>query len=201
MRIVSAGDFHVKHFLNNLSESLSSIGCELTVFDLGGLDFGIPYHVENVKSTCMHKPQMIMKALDLFNDKWIVYLDADTMMLSPINEIQEGDYDVGVTLRRPDEKISRDWGRINAGVIFFNNNANTRKFVVDWDKKTQQLGDDQAALNEIFESKNKQVRFKTFPTDVYNFYYFNETFNLAKILHFKGGFPREFYNNRKKKIL
>ena len=79
--------------------------------------------------------------------------------------------------------------------MFFNKTPAAIKFVELWKQETELLGNDQLALNRLLESHfplkiNKtytlgDVKIRTFPTVLYNNYYFPNPSKDAKILHFK----------------
>ena len=45
------------------------------------------------------KYEMLKKAMEAFNHKWYVWMDADSFMVNPIDELFTDDYDVGVPLK------------------------------------------------------------------------------------------------------
>jgi hypothetical protein len=195
MMIVTAADWRFKSSAENLRHSAKEFGYQFQAYDLGELGFGIPHIVTNDQfikngfynyalprmgwtSKALHKPAIVARALKEFND-FVVYLDADTFLCDKIDEVI-GDYSVGVTVRRQEEPCSII-GRINAGVIFFN--ANAIDLVSEWAELTEELKNDQQALNKLHQKHPH--RFREFPTDLYNWYYFAEPRGNAKILHFK----------------
>lgn len=157
-----------------------------------------------------HKPAVIADCLAKAHG-WVVYLDADCLIRQRIDEIT-GDYDLGVTVRRPGElqRASRDhrafMGQINAGVLMFNATPATRAFVAKWAAETgRRAACDQQVLNEMLNPTFEpwtpgearvidDLRVRAFPTDVYNYYYFDEPAPAtAKILHFKGPTREQAY--------
>lgn len=195
MIVLIAADWRFKTSADYLKESAERFGYKVQAYDLGNLGFGKPYDTCNDnfvhygyycmanesigwKSKGWHKPNIILDCLKTAKET-VVYMDADTVLLSPIDEIT-GSYDIGVTVRRTNEGQARI-GRINAGVIFFNHGA--IDLVEAWANLTVRYSNDQKALNELHQLH--EYRFKTFPTDIYNYYYFSEGLGEAKILHFK----------------
>jgi len=181
-------------------QGLDALDYQWTAFDLGGLGFGKPHLIQDETfksrgfyktsykrriSRAMHKPQIIT---EFINSKWynhpnelIVYLDADTFIRQRIDEVI-GDYDIGVTTRRQEER--KLFGKINAGVIFIRITEPTRMFLQRWTAETQQLGNDQEALASLLN--NPQCSIREFPTEIYNWYYFPASPPAeAKILHFR----------------
>ena len=203
------------------------------VFDLGSLGIGEPYVVNDVsfsekgyyerevhegyKSKSLFKPDIVRKCMTKYNDL-IVYLDGDAQLFGNIDEVNTEDYDVGVTLRDPVE-LQGEWYNdhidivryINAGVIFFRPTIAAKKFVDSWGKITEELGNDQMALNrmactdkypEAFSVSNiSGVRMKYFPCKQYNFYYFREGLvRNIKIMHFKADVRHFFPFDWKKRL-
>ena len=195
------------------------------VYDLGSLGIGCPFHVEDesfaskgyyekeakegYKSKSLFKPEMVKKCIEEHNEL-TVYLDGDAKLCENIDEIQDGNFDIGVTLRDPSE-IESEWHQehfdivkyVNAGVIFFKPTKATKTFIDIWEKTTDELGNDQMALNKLtcpdfYPEINSiltlnGVRVKYFPCKKYNFYYFDEGLpSDIKIMHFKGP-VRRFY--------
>jgi len=200
-------------------------GYKVDVYDLGNLGIGELYRVEDesfvakgyyenevksgYKSKSLFKPEIVKLSMTK-HDELIVYLDGDAQLCGCIDEVDTDDYDIGVTLRDAKE-LDNDWHRdhmdivkyVNAGVIFFRPTQKTRDFVVSWANLTEQLGNDQMALNKLTCPDDypaawsvqvlNGVRVKYFPGKIYNFYYFMEAMALgAKIFHFKGS-VRHFY--------
>lgn len=224
--------FSFKSVIEKTVANAMKFGYEPVVYDLGELGIGEPFSIvdENFKnkghygevkkgyhSRSLFKPEMIYHCLEEYRDL-TVYLDGDALLHAPIDEIAEGDYDVGVTLRIPLEMQSEWYEKyadiakyINAGVIFFNPNPATFEFVRKWRDATVELGNDQKALNKlacpdyypkIGEIKTFDgVRIKYFSGKKYNNYYFdNGLIREAKIFHFKGG-VRQYYPFTLKKQL
>ena len=101
--------------------------------------------------------------------EFTAYLDADAVLINKIDEVP-GDYDIGVTIRRPGEQCTNPdympfFGRINAGVIFFNCTPASIKFCNNWESKTQELQNDQRALNVLIGKKKDLVPGEVFEVD------------------------------------
>ena len=213
--IVTAGNKPFKRVLSFSKKQADSLGYKMVIFDLGGLGFGIPsevvddsFHSKGYyqiisgtwKTKAIHKPDIIKKSLS--SNDWVAYLDGDAVPFKNFDEII-GDYDIGVTVRRPEEleletiaSHREVMGWVNAGVIFFNNNHKTRIFIEKWYFLTNHLKNDQLALNRLINPDNKPlkwgeswdvngVRVKSFSTNKYNFYYFDENASAAKIVHYR----------------
>jgi hypothetical protein len=218
MKIVTSSDYKFRLMVNANSRNCLSLGYKLTVFDLGGLGLGERYMVNSDlviyghyhclangwKSKAMHKPGLVRTALDGLT----IYLDADTLVVGSLDV--QGDYDIGVTVRRPqcDEDTCAEHaevrGMINAGVLFFNDTLASRKFIDEWANMTLLLGNDQWALNSMINPSNRVLlpgenllvgvtKIHTFNGELYNWYYFPEKPSPdTKILHFKTG-KRNFF--------
>jgi len=114
------------------------------------------------------------------------------------------DYDVGVTMRRKEERGATQWpthyGFLNAGVLFFNHTPAAFRFIDLWEDeiKNTRSQSDQEALNLVIlqatdlTEYNKVfnwngIRIKIFRCDDYNFFYWpQEPMPETKIVHCKG---------------
>jgi len=206
-------------------QKANECGYTPVVYDLGALGMGEPFHVGDesfakkgyyekevitgYRSKSLFKPEMVKKCINENNEP-TVYLDGDAKLCENIDEILSDDYDVGVTLRDPFE-LESEWHQehidivkyVNAGVIFFNPTPATKTFLDTWEKLTDELGNDQMALNKLtcpdfypdIDSilTLNGVRVKYFPGKKYNFYYFDEGLEPGiKIMHFKGPVRRYY---------
>lgn len=207
--IITASDKEFERFVRGLCDSALKHGHEIKVFDLGDLGFGKKFAFDSsglkdgltidgltYLPKCQFKPSLIKHALT----EDIIWLDSDTWIQKPIKV--EGDYDVAVTLRRPEERnidqFSHVSGYLNAGVIFFKNTPQAHKFVDMWIDELSQTttGSDQEALNRVVMKATDltqygdfnldDIKIKVLPTDIYNNHYFKENQSEAQILHFKG---------------
>ncbi|WP_224957136.1 putative nucleotide-diphospho-sugar transferase [Geomonas subterranea] len=200
-------------------------GYTAEVYDLGELGMGEPFSVTDetfaakgyygkevvggYKSKSLFKPGLVRLSMAKHDDL-VVYLDGDAQLRAGLDEIDTDDYDVGVTLRDAGE-LESEWHKkhmeivrfVNAGVIFFRPTRQAEDFVARWSCLTDELGNDQMALNRLCCPDRYPapwsvhvldgVRVKYFPGRIYNFYYFPEMFSGgAKVLHFKGS-VRHFY--------
>ncbi len=201
MILVTAANKKFAPFVKKSIDQAEKLGYTYRIYDLGDLGFGIPFPIQDShfkthgyystihktwKTKALHKPDIIMDALSL--GEFVVYLDADAVVIDEIDEVI-GNYDVGVTIRRSGELENEPlpahktiMGQINAGVIFFNPTENTKKFVKEWKILTEKVKNDQLALNQINKSN---IKLQKFPAEIYNFYYFPENPDKAKILHYK----------------
>jgi hypothetical protein len=148
-------------------------------------------------------------------DKWLVYLDGDAFLANSLDEsVTTNDYDVGVTLR-PEQEIQAAAARgdthiLNAGVIFFNTNAEViDNFVNRWVELIEEIDGElreQTALTELIRSSgedifydyyrtgalnlgNHRITCKIFPCERYNYYNVEEGIDREnnRILHLKSG--------------
>lgn len=148
------------------------------------------------------KPSIIRQAMLEFRNH-IVWLDADAWVIRDISCMERMDYDVAVTMRRPDERGRSDWpdvyGYLNAGVIFFAPTIAACLFIKRWENEVKETpsNSDQHALNNLVRQVTdlteydkvflfEGVRVLVLSTDEYNWYYFPaEPTPDTKILHCK----------------
>lgn len=225
--------FSFRGVINETIKKAKEYGYKIDVYDLGSLGIGKKFHIKDetfvtkgyykeepkkgYKSKSLFKPKMMMLCMEKYNDL-MVYLDGDAQLCGNIDAIEGDDYDIGVTLRGPSE-LESEWHKehidivkyVNAGVIFCNHTPATKKFLDIWQKRTEEAGNDQMALNqltcpdyypEVYSVLTIDgVRIKYFPGELYNYYYFNQGLvpNI-KIMHFKAD-VRHFYPFNWKKRL
>ena len=148
------------------------------------------------------KPQIIRQAL-LSEKRFLAYMDADAFAIRRFDEVNTPDYDIGVTMRRPEERGKTSnplfYSFLNAGVMFFNYTRAALDFLDMWQAevgRTKNNSDQQALnvlvlhatdlteYNRVFRIGN--IRIKIFKTDDYNFYYFpQDPLPTTKIVHCK----------------
>ncbi len=226
-------NFSFKGVIEKTIKKAKQFGYTPVVYDLHSLGMGEKFTVKDksfvtkgyyekevrkgYKSKSLFKPEMVKMCLDNYND-FTVYLDGDAQLCASIDEIVGDDYDIGVTLRDSHE-FERKWYKehidivryLNAGVIFFNNTPSARRFIDNWQKATEKVGNDQMALNQLAcTTKYPEaysihvidgIRIKYFPGNQYNYYYFEKGLvNNIKIMHFKAP-VRHFYPFNWKKRL
>lgn len=212
-------EFTFGSVINRTVKKAEELGYKAEVYDLGTLGFGRPFNVgdesfsklgyyekevvKGYKSKSLFKPKMVMSCIEEHKDI-TVYLDGDALLCESLAGIETDDYDVGVTLRHPVE-LEGDWYEehieiakyVNAGVIIFRPTPATDKFLAEWDVLTDDIGNDQMALNKLTcpgdypevgsVSVVNGVRVKYFSGAEYNYYYFKELKSTGvKIMHFKG---------------
>jgi len=226
-------NFSFRRVIEETVKKAEENGYKPVVYDLGTLGIGEKYQIndeffaekgyyevkpmEGYRSRSLFKPEVVKYCLSKHRD-FTVYLDGDAQLLDNIDEILTGDYDVGVTLRKPSE-LNEGWHQmhyemyryVNAGVIFFNPSAATERFVGAWEQRTHEVGNDQKALNQLTCPEEYPQPFsvhiidgvmvKYFPCEQYNYYYFEEGwFPNIKIMHFKGLYRNFFPFDWKKRL-
>jgi len=196
-RIVTAGDKGFGQYVRQAKYKAELVGYPVTVFDLGGLGYGQPLEADpgDLKKDsfipCCFKPRAIRQALSGSTETHLVWLDADAFMQGPIDEVFTDDYDIGVTRRDEAEiKLYRNnpkVGTINSGVIFFRRTAKLPDFLDEWEVRARHFNLEQRGLNEMVAESWGDLRYKYFPSRLYNNYYFDgRDVERPKILHYKG---------------
>ena len=211
--------FRFSAVIKKTVEKAKEYGYIPDVYDLGSLGMGKPFQVKDkqfiekvhyereaikgYKSKSLFKPDLVRNCINE-HEQLTVYLDGDALLCDKIDEIATDDYDIGVTLRDKDE-LKEEWYEelhdivkfVNAGVIFFNHTAATMRFIDTWHDLTEEVGNDQMALNQLtctddypkeysVETING-IRVKYFPCRKYNNYYMDQGLDSGiKIMHFKG---------------
>jgi len=197
MKIVVAGDKNFKPYVDKAVEYNNKLGYETLVYDLGELGYGKSFigrvgTENNAKIPC--KPHIIEDALLNANkNDLIVWLDADALIIQNIDEIQNDQYDIGVTVRQPKQKEHPL--PINAGIVFARKTDNALEFIKQWKQLADQDISDQPPLNKLASVNTtnigetvvrNNVAIKVYPCAVYNNFYFNKKkAPHAKILHYK----------------
>lgn len=225
--------FRFSSVIKKTVKKAEEFGYTAEVYDLGKLGMGKPFRVadqhfiekghydrelvKGYKTKSLFKPAMVKACLEEHRDL-TVYIDGDAELCDRIDEIDSGDYDIGVTLRDTLE-LDSEWHKehfdivkyVNAGVIFFNATPATTKFLDEWERLTDDVGNDQMALNRLtcpdhypeigsIEIING-VRVKYFSCLQYNFYYFKEKYSSGvKIMHYKGDVRQLYPFDRKTRL-
>lgn len=146
------------------------------------------------------RPNFLRNMLNEYPENNLIWIDLDCEMVQPVDNVLSG-CDVAVTIRR---KEDRQYGQrkffesfVNTGVMFFRNNENARKFLSLWEDNFTKEECDQDGVNKLLLNYSKLedycevididgIRIKTLPAEVYNFFYFGDNQEKAKILHYKG---------------
>jgi hypothetical protein len=212
-------NFRFGRVIATTARNAARFGYGIDIYDLGTLGMGTPYRVEDqhfvkmghyereavsgYKSKSLFKPALMKECLTK-NKQLTAYLDGDAELRHPIDGVISDDYDIGVTLRDRSE-LETEWYQdhkdivkfLNAGVIFFNHTDATFDFMNRWEELTDEVGNDQMALNQLACPDEypepcsvhviEGVKFKYFPCVKYNYYYFFDILPWrASIMHFKG---------------
>lgn len=200
MIILTAANKNFEHHLLRMLESVKKFNYNIHVYDLGGLGYGEPYSAPVSNKAYQKnpiKPQYILEKLkSLSLNELLVWMDADTELLDRIDELEDVDFDLGVTLRHSKPKREKD-GRYNSGVLFFRNNSRTINFMEQWADLSKDLNGDQWSLNTLIKKIDRKNLFiREFSGEVYNNFYFDRDQSMAKILHYKSGLGRKILKNK-----
>jgi hypothetical protein len=187
--------------LENLKLSALKLAYDLQVYSLPSDPIEDYKNKGLYRISCFFKPHIILNALDTIHDN-VLWIDCDCLLKERVDELLDGS-DITFTLRR---KTTRDIydGYINAGVMAFRNNNNSRTFIDRWIKELSNGRADQDAINRLLLKRSNLseyseivdidgIQIKIVSCDTYNFFYFPEQ-NSAKIYHIKGHLREEFYN-------
>lgn len=195
--IVTASDIKLINFVKPCLESIKSQGYDPLFYNLGGLDFGIPFEAKTSEKPLQKfpkKPFIIKDALSRIpKNSWLAWLDIDCIMKSSIDDALNDQYDVGVTFRKD---------HLNSGVTFWNNNKRTVSFLEKWCEASLKENGDQKGLNMLCKINSKDsintkviidnTIIKVFDSEIYNNFFFKKNQNNAKILHYKSKFRDMF---------
>jgi hypothetical protein len=113
---------------------------------------GYEYNIEIINGivggTTHDKPALIANYL---TKKWSVWMDADSMMLRPIDEVFEVDFDVAIPVRSEAPRNKKRYGAyLCAGLVIAHNTEPTRQFLAEWDSKQYHVSD-QRNLNVLLD--------------------------------------------------
>lgn len=205
MLIVQAGtrDKEYQEMMDECRRRCESVGQDYIRYDLEpGKD------LQGDLPPCTFKPEVIFKALfSAPEGTWVCWLDADAFPTRQLFAAVDGNEDVVVTLRRPQE-ITDDpvTGKLQAGVVMARNSIGGFRFVHQWGLITKGLGNDQHGLNVLMESgftapdwkrmHGRRIVLPNFTTvavvdaEKWNYYRIPEGVpnNTPYVLHFKHGF-------------
>lgn len=194
--VITASDKNFKNFAKKCIESVTILGYNCAVYDLGELGHGRPFDgriSSNTGAKIPCKPFIMKEAMkNISANDILVWLDADVIMWDRIDEISKIDFDVGVTVRRP--KSQENDMPINAGVVFIRKSTIANNFVNQWATKCENAYSDQVELNRICSVTSRDIgktikrnntKIHAFPCDIYNNFYFKKPQLHAKIIHYK----------------
>ena len=111
-------------------------GYQLTIEDIT--------EITSTKTT-HQKPALIAKHL---TEEWSVWMDADAMMLRPIDELFEVDFDVAIPTQQVKPRSDRHGFYLNASFIAARNTEPAKQFLADW-SANQHRPCDQQNLNTL----------------------------------------------------
>lgn len=195
--ILVASDINLIKFVNPCIQSIQDCGYNPIIYDLGGLNFGIPFEATTSSQSLQKfpkKPLVIKDALiNLPKDSWLAWIDIDCIMKSSIDDAISSNYEVGLTFRK---------NHINSGVNFWKHTAQTLKFLDVWANESLKVGGDQNGLNHICKITTDNsienifniegTKVKVFDAIIYNNFFFKKNQDRAKILHYKSKFRDQF---------
>ena len=189
-KIVTASDSNLSEFVQPCINSIKNCGYDPIVYNLGGLDFGIPF--ESITSFRSHskfpkKPFVIRDALlNLSNNSWLAWIDIDCIMQYSIDDAISEEYDAALTFRK---------NHINSGVSFWKNNKEVLGFLDRWCSHSVRINGDQNALNNLlnittlnnldFTTYRYGLKFKLLDSRIYNNFFFKKDQSKARIIHYK----------------
>jgi hypothetical protein len=110
---------------------------------------GYEYNIESTNSaggTTHDKPILVAKYL---TEEWSVWMDADSMLLRPMDEVFEIDFDIALVVRpKAPRNMKRYGGYVYAGFVIAHNTEPAKQFLTDW-TATQHFTSDQRNLNAL----------------------------------------------------
>jgi hypothetical protein len=136
----------------------------------------------------------------------LALLDADTMIVNPLDAVWDGAFDLAYTVRPPASPYP-----INAGVVFVRVGPGTRAFVTRWRDENRRMlrdrdhhakwrkrygGINQAALGCLLEQGGHNLALAPLPCQAWNCEDASwEAFDVAttRIVHIKSGFRRALF--------
>lgn len=195
--IVVASDNNLIDFVNPCIDSIQKNGYEPIIYDLGGLNFGIPFEAKTSHTSLQKfpkKPFVIKNALsNLPKNSWLAWIDIDCIMQHSIDDAIDNSYDIGVTFRK---------NHLNSGVNFWKHNQRSLNFLDKWGEVSLELGGDQNALNTICNItlsstvntiiNIEYAKVKVFDSRIYNNFFFKKDQSRARIIHYKSKHRSKF---------
>lgn len=182
--------------------------------------------LKGAEPPCTFKPSVIWRAMIQHADEGdpVAWIDADAVLVRPLDELTAMPFDVAVTLREP-HMLGPKPGinspateYLNAGVVFFRCSCAAFRIVDRWVRLAKERGNDQWALSDLVGACDwggpwgleqwrqaydtvvprlgARVKILAGCADGWNTWYFQPVAENAKILHFKGAL-RTRYDWRK----
>lgn len=179
MLVVTAGNnrYDYKKTILHCDAACDRFGYGMIIYDLGGLGFGRPVDhprctTQNRHVTAGLKPSLILDAMDHAEpNELVAWIDGDATLITPIDELEEDTFDVGVTVR---PKVNRrKTSYVNAGVFFVRNNKEGRGFMQHWvsrmpenptDHRKGKCHTDQSVLEDMLLSSIDVIPWDAFNT-------------------------------------
>jgi hypothetical protein len=188
--IVTASDQQLNDFIIPCIKSIEKCGYNPIFYNLGGLDFGIPFRAETSQQAHKKfpkKPFVIKDAMKYLKKyDWLAWIDIDCIMQMPIDDAISSEYDVGLTFRK---------NHINSGVTFWQKNNRAISFLEKWCNESIAKRGDQNALNNLlnittlnnldFTTYRYGLKFKLLDSRIYNNFFFKKDQSKARIIHYK----------------
>lgn len=104
------------------------------------------------EETTRIKPAFLGACLDRFPDKDVLYLDADAVVLKPLDFFETVTADVSLLLT-PKRKHERNYLRLSSGTILIRNTPGGRRFVETWksaEPLCSKINHDEDMIHKIF---------------------------------------------------
>ncbi len=107
---------------------------------------GYEYAIEEDTGVKHKKPAFLVKYL---TKEWSVWMDADSMMLRPIDEVFEVDFDVAIAAQDYKPRNTKRYGAyLYSGLIVAHNTDRAKQFLAEWEG-AQVFTSDQRNLNAV----------------------------------------------------
>lgn len=196
--IVVASDSNLLDFVHPCIDSIKKHKYDPTVYDLGGLGFGVPFRGATTSEKPLHKfpqkPRVILDKLKTIDSgHCLAWIDADCIMIDQIHDIQKYEFDIAVTFRK---------NHMNTGVVFVRHTPEAIRFLEEWIKVADEVGGDQNGINRILKltrgscvgMEYNYFGAKVRPLDarIWNNFFFKKSQEGAKVLHYKSKFRYRF---------
>jgi len=185
MKFVLAANHRFKSWVDRCTASLDRLKADYTVYDLGSLGTGTPWLIKNdtfqsmgyyrsnyIHHACkgMHKPGVLINFLHRQEPGQLVCLiDADTVVLDPMAELEKQVIDVALTVNAPErfEQLG-EYFYLNAGVMFVRRTEPALRFLDRWRERAKADQNEQLALfNMLKDAEGESVL--ELPVSIYNY--------------------------------
>jgi hypothetical protein len=109
---------------------------------------GYEYIIEEDSDIKHKKPALIAKYL---TKEWATWMDADSILMRPIDEVFEINFDVAIACQEREPRNTKRYGAyLYSGLIVAHNTPRTKQFLTDWGG-AQVHTSDQRNLNAMLE--------------------------------------------------